>query len=153
MKPKQRKRLERVIEQISNHDSYCPQGFIVGVDVTHSQHGRGKVIALKKDICTVQFYVSALQTEVPINHLLNATHQWKPDHAELSSAKDAYERDFAYVKRKYKLICAVRQSIMKEIISFERGVVPELRTSVLQLVWMHDKAMRDNNKREPVRTM
>ena len=152
MKTNQRKRLEHVIEQINSHDDYCPQGFIVGIDVAHSRYGRGKVISLKKDICTVQFYANASKTEVPINHLLNATHQWKPDHDELSSAKDAYERDFAYVKRKYKLICAVRQSIMKEILSFERGVVPELRTSVLQLVWMHDKAMRDN-KREPVRTV
>ena len=41
MKTKQRTRLERVIEQINSHDDYCPQGFIVGIDVTHSQHGRG----------------------------------------------------------------------------------------------------------------
>ena len=144
MKTKQRKRLERVMEQICTYDNYCPQGYIVGIDVNHSYQGRGRVIALKKDICTVQFSGSALQTEVPISHLLEGTHLWTLDYAELSSEMDAYEADFAFVKRKCKIICAMHQAIMEEILTFERGVIPEFLTSLTQMVWNHEKAMRNN---------
>lgn len=148
MNAKQRSRLEKMFDRISRGDDYSPQGFVLGVDVSHPTYGVGKVIGVKKNNCTVKLHANPVQLIVPIKHLLNPTHQWGLDHDELSLSKESYEDEFLLVKEKCKVVSDVRQSIMKEIFAYERGAVPDYRVSVEQLVSLHAKSKR-NKKGAP----
>ena len=148
MKAKQKKRLEKMFDRISRGDDYSPQGFVLGVDVSHPTYGVGKVIGVNKNKCTVKLHANPVQLIVPIKHLLDPTHQWGLDHDELSLSKEFYGDEFLLVKEKCKVVNDVRQSIMKEILAYERGAVPDYRVSVEQLVSLHDKSRR-NKKSAP----
>ena len=43
MNEKQRRRIERVLDRTCIRDDYHPQGYIVGISVSHSRYGSGKV--------------------------------------------------------------------------------------------------------------
>ena len=84
---------------------------------------------------------SELEIRVPISHLLNCEHGWKPDQKQLQDAIEAYEQDIAHIKREYKFVNDARQAIIEEMLSFERGIIVESLTNIREKVLAHDRAM------------